>query len=457
MDIKKLVASIVIVLIVFLSISYLSYPLLGSDSGFYLAYAREFYKGNIYFIDIATSYNPLAIVILGIPYLFSAHPDPRFSLVINLLFIWSSAFVLYTILQKIKANKTENRFYALFFVLVTLLLDGSHLVLEPVSVFFQLAGLLLYLINKESNKNGYLFFAGIAIALSFLSKQYGLFILAPIGIDILINKKEIVKKTLLLSIGFLIPIALFYCYLSYNGASFLEFVNYILGKGMHLDRGNSTGINYTITTYLIGFGVFVFYNLYVFLIPYLFFKNRKNFDYKNLLFIGILPFSLLVLIIASYAHYFQYILPYSILAFAYLSYTSKTQIGKYKEVVFLISILIMSAISVVSYSRKQDKIDLQEATLQQLSSAIPFKSKVYLDGISPAFYYLCDYKSIQLNTIGFTFPGYFFPKTIIQNMEKNSFLVVSSAAYLSYRSQVGSFSKTEITINNQTFFVLKKE
>ena len=80
MDIKKLVASIVIVLIVFLSISYLSYPLLGSDSGFYLAYAREFYKGNIYFIDIATSYNPLAIVILGIPYLFSAHPDPRFEI-----------------------------------------------------------------------------------------------------------------------------------------------------------------------------------------------------------------------------------------------------------------------------------------------------------------------------------------------------------------------------------------
>ena len=117
----------------------------------------------------------------------------------------------------------------------------------------------------------------------------------------------------------------------------------------------------------------------------------------------------------------------------------------------------MSAISVVSYSRKQNKIDLQEATLQQLSSVIPNKSEVYLDGISPAFYYLCDYKSIQLNTVGFTFPGYFYPKTIVQNMEKNSFLVVSKEAYLSYKSQVGSFSKKIITVNNQTFFVLKKE
>lgn len=457
MNIKKLALFIVVVSIVFLSISYFSYPLVGADSGFYLAYSREFYNGNSYFIDIATSYNPLAIITLGIPFLFSTHPDPRFSLMINMFFIWMSSFVLFTILQKIKSNKTDNVFYALFFVLGTLLLDGSHLVLEPISVFFQLLGLLCYLLNKESNRYSYLFFAGIAIALSFLSKQYGLFILAPIGIDILLNKKEILKKSLLLGIGFIFPVALFYCYLSNNDASFIEFINYILGKGMHFDRGNSTGINYTITTYLIGFGLFLFYNLYVLLIPYLVIKNRNYLDSKNLLFIIILPFSLLVLVVASYAHYFQYVLPYSILAFVFLSQMTTTPISKFKDVVFLISILIMSAISVLSFTRKQDKIDLQEEGIQQLSAVIPTNSEVYLDGISPAFYYLCDYKSIQLNTIAFTFPGYFYPKTIVQNMKKNSFLVVSKEAYLSYRSLVGTFSKKEITIKNQTFFVLKKE
>ena len=54
------------------------------------------------------------------------------------------------ILQKITANKKENTFYALFFVLVSLLLDGSYLMLEPISVFFQLIGLLFYL---ETNVN----------------------------------------------------------------------------------------------------------------------------------------------------------------------------------------------------------------------------------------------------------------------------------------------------------------
>ncbi len=457
MNEKKTTLILVLLVIVFLSVSYLSYPLVGPDSGYYLATAREFYNGNVYFIDIATAYNPLAIIILGIPFLFSSHPDPRCSLIINMFIIWLSAFVLYFILQKIKDSKKENIFFALFFVLGSLLLDGSYLMLEPISVFFQLGGLLFYLINRESNAPKYLLFAGVAFALSFLSKQYGMFILAPIGIDILVNKNQIAKKTMLLSIGFLLPILVFYSYLSNNGAGFLEFINYIFGKGIHLDKGNGTGINYNLTTYLIGFGVFVFYNLYVLFIPVLFFKNRKTFDYKNVLFISILPFSLLVLLSASYAHYFQYVLPYALIAFAYLCYTFVTPINKYKEVVFLISILIMGVISAISYTRKQDKINLQEESIKQLSAVIPTQSEVYLDGISPAFYYLCDYKSIQLNKIGFTFPGYFYPKTIVQNMRKNSFLVVSKEAYLSYRSQVGSFSKKEITVNNQTFFVLKKE
>ncbi len=457
MNVKKTSYIFVLFVIVFLSVSYLSYPLVGPDSGYYLSIAREFYSGNVYFIDIATAYNPLAIMVLGIPFLFSNHPDPRFSLMINLMVIWSSAFVLYSILQKIKDNKKEHIFYALFFVLGSLLLDGSHLMLEPLSVFFQLTGLLFYLKNKESNATKYLIFAGVAFVLSFLSKQYGLFILAPIGIDIIVNKNSIAKKIVLVSIGFLFPLALFYYYLSSNGASFLEFIQYILGKGIELDKGTGTGINYSITTYLIGFVVFLFYNLYVLFIPILFFKNRKNFDVKNGLFISIVPFSLLVLLSASYAHYFQYVLPYALIAFACLTKTSSIQISKYKDVAFLISILIMCTISLVSYSRKQNKIALQEVTLQRLSSVIPRASKVYLDGISPAFYYLCDYKSLELNRIGFTFPGYFYPKTIIKNMEKNSYLVVSKDAYLSYRSQVSSFSKKEITINSQTFFVLKKE
>ncbi len=456
MKVKKLQYALVIVLIVFLSIGYFSYPLLGPDSGFYLATARELYSGKVYFVDIAIAYNPIAIVILGLPFLFSDSPDPRLSLVINMLVIWASSYVLYTILQKINSNRSSNLFYSLFFVLGCLLLDGSHLMLEPISVFFQLIGLHFYLNTKNSEKNNYLIFAGIAFALSFLSKQYGLFILAPIGIDILLNKKSILKKIMLIGLGFLIPIALFYSYLANNGVGFSDFIKHILGIGTQIEIGNGTGINYNLITYCFGFALFIIYNLYVLLIPSLLFKIRKQLDVKNALFLTILPFSLLVLVSASYAHYFLYVLPYALIAFVFLMHQTNTT-HPFKKITFLLSLFFMICVCAISYTGKQEKIDVQKSTYERLAAAIPKKSKVYLDGISPAFYYLCDFQSIQLNKFGFTFPGYFYQKTIVDAMETNSYLVVSEGAFPSYRSLVEGYNIKRIIINRELFYIIKKE
>lgn len=458
MNAKKTAGIVVVLLIVFLTVSYLSYPLVGPDSGYYLSMAREFYSGKIYFVDIATSYNPLAVIVLGLPYLFQNSPDFRLSLLINFIVIWTSSYILFSILQKINNAKKDNLFYSLFFVLASLMLDGSQIMLEPISVFFQLTGLLLYLMYRDSEKYRYLFFAGITIALSFLSKQYGMFILAPIGIDILINRKAIFKKSAIMALGFLVPIGLFFLYLTGNGASFIESINYMLGRGIHYDRGNGTGINYSTSTYLIGFSAFIACNLYLLLVPVLLLKIRKNFDYKGLLFISVLPFSLLVLIPASYPHYFQYVLPYALMAFVYLlSITDSSRIRKFSTVAFAISILIMGIVAAVSYSRRDVKIDWQETFIKEVSAQIPKQSKVFIDGANPALYYLCDFQSINLKKIGFTFPGYFYPKTIVQYRESNSYLIVTKEALLSYKGLLDEFSGKEITIKNQTYHIIKME
>lgn len=457
MNVQKTARIVVIILIVFLTISYLSYPLMGPDSGYYLSMAREFYSGKIYFVDIATSYNPLAVIILGLPNLLIDSPDLRWSLLINFTVIWASSYILFSILQKINNAKKDNVFYSLFFVLCSLMLDGNQIMLEPISVFFQLTGLLFYLMYRDSEKTSYLFFAGIAIALSFLSKQYGLFILAPIGIDILINKKAIVKKAVVVALGFSIPVLLLLLYLKTNGICFTEFINYILGKGIHFDRGNGTGINYSASTYFIGFGIFIAYNLYVFLIPILCFKIRKSFDYKNGVFVLGLPFSFLVLAAASYAHYFQYVLPYALIALVFLVANTTFPSNKFKELAFGFSIVIMTVVAGISFSRRQEKIDLQELSVKQFSAAIPKKSKVFIDGASPAYYYLCDFQSINLKQIGFTFPGYFYPKTIVKHMDSQSYLIVAKEAYPSYRSEVDDFPKREVSIFNQIYYIIKKE
>lgn len=456
MNFKKTTGILIFLAIVFLTISYLSYPLVGADSGFYLSQAREFYGGKTHFVDIASAYNPLAIVIFGLPYLFSDHPDPRFNLLINLFFIWASSYILFSILQKIKRAKIENVYYSLFFVLASLLLDGSHVLLEPISVFFQLTGFLFYLMYRDSEKSKFLFVTGFAIALSFLAKQYGLFLLAPIGIDILINRKGILKKSVIMAVGVLIPIVLFFLYLRNSGAGFTEFITYISGKGIHFDKGNGTGINYTLATYLIGFGVFILFNLYVLLIPMMVLKIRKNFDYKNLIYISALPFSFLILLAASYAHYFQYIVPYALISWVYLTSTTVSKSVKLKEIFFGISIVVMMAATAFSFSRKQSKIDLQIESVQKITAVVPKKAKVFLDGPSPSLYYLCDFQSINLKKIGFTFPGYFYPKTILQNMEPNSYLIVVKEAYPTYRKEVSNLPKTEITINNQLYYIIKK-
>lgn len=455
MKVEKLKYGIVIALLVFLSIHYLSYPLLGPDSGFYLANARDLYAGKVYFIDIAIAYNPLAIAVLGLPFLFSDSPDPRWSLLINMLFIWASAYILYRILRQIDRAGKENAFYALFFVAGCLLLDGSHLVLEPVSVFFQLAGLLCYLNHKASRKYSLLVFAGLAFALSFLAKQYGLFVLAPVGIDILLSRKSILKKIVLMAFGFLVPIGIFYAYLAGHGASIGEFIKDILGIGLQLEMGTGTGINYSLVTYLIGFGIFLMYNLYVLFIPYLLIKSGKPLKIKEALPLAILPFSLLVLVSASYAHYFLYVLPYALMAFVYLKHVSGFKSGL-MQAPFLASLLLMLCVSVISFGRKQEKIDFQEEAIRKLSSEIPEGSKVYLDGVSPAFYYLCGFGSVRLDRFGYTFPGYFYPKTIVSAMDKNAYLVVSAGAFPSYRKLVETFQTKQITIGGQTFLIIKK-
>ena len=454
--IKKVSLLILVSLLFFLTISDLLHQYIGTDSGYYLATARDFYNGKIYFIDIATPYNPLSIVILGIPFLFSDSPNPAFSLLINFIFIWGSAYFLFKILQRINKNDDANFFYSLFFVLVVLVLDGSQLMLEPISVFFQLLGLTFYLKSKESNKYHYLTIAGICFACSFLAKQYGLFILAPIGIDILLSKRAVLKRIFFIGIGFFLSILSFYCYLACNGATFYEFVNYIMGMGVKLDTRNRTGINYSLLLLLLAILKFLILNLYLVLIPVLIFLKKKNIESKDYLFVLLFPFSLLIFLSAYYAHYFQYVLPYGLIAFVILLRNMDHNWQKLKSILFLISIIITGSISIISYSKKRAKIDFQEKFAKVLNENIPLNSKVYLDGPSPAFYFLCHFNSINSNVIGYTFPGYFYPKTIVKHLDDNDFLVVSQNKYSLYKKWLQHYKIKKIMINEKCFFVIKK-
>uniref|UniRef100_UPI003D7F1BB5 ArnT family glycosyltransferase n=1 Tax=Pedobacter sp. TaxID=1411316 RepID=UPI003D7F1BB5 len=153
------------------------YPFVGTDAGFYLSVARELYQGKVYFIEIASSYNPLSIAYIGLPFLFSDQPDPRFFLAMNVVILVGCACLLRQIFEHISPKNASNGFLAILFFCSSLYLSGIDITLEPLSLFFQLLALWAYLRFKSNRSLAYLFLTGFCLSLAFLAKQYGYFLL----------------------------------------------------------------------------------------------------------------------------------------------------------------------------------------------------------------------------------------------------------------------------------------
>ncbi len=434
------------------------FPLLDPDSGYFLCLSRAIYNGKIYFLEIGTIYNPLAILIYGIPFLFSEFPDFRFSFFINFIFAIGSSILLFQILKKINGYLQRNIFYALYYLLVLLMLDGCSLMLETITVFFQLLSLIFYFQFKESKKLTLIFFTGIAVSLAFLSKQNGLFIIAVIGIDIIITKQLKIKNLLSLAFGIIVPILIFYFYLIYNGLGLKDCLKYSLGQGVALDMGNGTGLSYNFFTYSLGFIFFGAYNCYLVFIPIFLLKNKNKLNNKNLIYFLPFIFSLSVFFTASYMHYFQFILPYSFIMYVYCETKFNNNLHlKFHKTAYIFSIFFLGAIVVYTFFRKETKMQNQEILKNTLQTNITKNAEVYLDGISPAFYYLNEFNSINLKKIGFCFPGYFFESTIVNEMKKDSFLLLNEKAKKKYFHLFKQLEVSSILINNEKYFVCKKK
>jgi len=434
--------------------NYIIYPIIDVDSGYYLAMAREIYAGKVYFHEIGIPYNPLSIVTMGIPYLFSSDPDYFWHLLVNMIVFLCSTKLIYNILSFISKDKYLNRFYALFFLLLCLVLHGKHALLEPLSVCFQLIALWLFLKTKKDSKTLQILLVGLFIALAFLSKQYGLFIAVPIGIQIFIDKKNIIKKILLLGMGFLLPLVVFYTYLSRYNVSLPLFLKYILGQGLEMDQGNGTSLETTFFTYPMDSLYILLFNLYILLVPYLILKYFKKLNNNKYLFIITCLISFMVLYFANYWHYYQYIIPYTIILYVFLSQNG--EIKKKSIILPLVSICFLSFYALNSLNKKENVEKYRKET-ELFLNKIPERSEVFLSGPSQLFYYTCKFKSINLKNIGYTFPNYLFPKTIVNNLKTGSYIVVSEKQFNIYKELIEKYSINEILLNDKKYIVIKKE
>jgi len=378
------------------------YPIVGMDSGYYLAIAREFYQGKVYFYEIGTTYTPLSIITAGLPFLFDEQPDFRWHVLVIIMIQIGTSLIFYKILSVLTdLHVYQKIFFSSFLLLLNFTFEGLHIMLEPLSVFFQILTIYFYLLSLKEFKLFRGFLIGFFIALSFLSKQYGLFVLIPIGIDMIIRKEWNYKKWLSIFVGFSVPFLFFYFYLYNYNVEIKQFIEYLLGKGTISDF-KYVELNYFNWSRI---KVFLYINHYIFIIPILIVIFYKKMNYNLLLLL--LIFSFTPLYFATFGHYFLYIIPYALLLFAY----TFNFLDKKLHITNLAFILLITSVvfaikphRLIFYGRSKKVLDAQNLVKKNLFEEIPIYSKVFLVGISPAHYYINNYNSINLKRIGFSFP-----------------------------------------------------
>lgn len=458
---KKLntvIISILSVIIILLLFIYLKYPVFGYDSGFYLSVIREMKAGSIFFKDIAISYNPLAISIIGIPYFLFGLTNYLAFFTINLLAIFLSTLLLFKILKQLKVELVINYIFSLIFLTLCLYYDGAHILLEPIAVLFQLTALYNYLNYKNSGNQIQLLLSGLFISLAFLSKQYALFLLLPLGVDILVNTREKIKNIILLSIGLLVPIAILFIYYHKQEIDIITFIKYILAQGVNLDVGTGTGIksNFNFSSLF----KLIFLNSYLLIIPFILRAkkfNKTNIS-RNLIYILLPLASMSVFLFANYSHYYQFVIPYLIILTAYLS-TKIKDIQKEKYFyIFIFMALIKIGFSIKTTIKYQYKnYNIQQKEIPIIKKEIPKNAEVFLSGLSPAYYYIANLKSIQLNQFGFCFPGYFYPETVVNTMKSGSYLVLNKTYLNEYQILLPQFKlKKKLILEDSEVYIYIK-
>lgn len=452
----KLYSAVLLVFIGLIIYRIFNYTYASYDCGYYLSVARDMYRGNTFFTDIAVSYNPLGIVMLGLPYLFTENTTFAMHVFVNILFIILGSFVLFRILRRLKTSIHTALFFCLLYIAITLNYDGNIIMLEPFSVLFQLCGLYFFInVLEEKKVIQSIFLSGVFISLAFLSKQFGLFLLLPTGVYLLLNRTALIKRIAIFGLGVASPLVILYLFYAAKGVALMQYVSFILGKGVALDFGNGTGLIDIINT--TGIVNFIIATIFLVLIP--FYLKKTTLQKSEALFYILLPISALsVFIFANYNHYFQYLTPYLIILFVVALNTSQQ---KLKPIINQIA-LIISVAMVVFLSLKTLKLQKRNSKylmkgLAIVEQEVPKGSTVFLSRISPAFYYLLDYKSISLDKIGYTFPEYYKTETILSNLSKGDYLILTESYYNKYKAFGNQFKQKKIHFRDQDLYIFVKK
>lgn len=451
-------ASILFMVIIVLQHVYsiFKYPSIGPDSGYYLKIAYDLTNKLNFYGGINCGYTPFVMDLFSIPFYFNKNTSLEFLFVLFLMTYIFIGIVFYRIALIINADKKISFFFTIVLITNLFVLEGVHILLEPYVLLFQLLAILLVLKYKTFKTN--LLLSGFFTFLSFYSKQYGLFII-PGVLYFLFQQDKSVKKfcvnSMFFLLGVLIPVLVLAIYFNLERNLNMEyFFSQLLGikilKGEEIITGggyNYQGLLYSFWKY-VKFLPFIFL---LFLIP--FYEENRKLKYSLfsiILFLG----SLSILKFAYYLHYYQLIAPYTILII--LSIPKNVLYKNVRMLAVLCVVFLITSFKEQknTYNYKLWSYQYQSKIIKEIRKELPFKSKVFLQGISPAFYFLNKLSSPNLKKIGYKFPEELTANSIVGNLSKNSYLIANKSFVKKNKEKLKNFSLGKEI--DKGIFILKK-
>lgn len=421
----------------YISVTFL-FPYIGKDASYYLKIAFDMSHGMSFYNDMNVAYNPMVMYLLS--YLFNIFPQAGFYLTHSFFFLFYAAntFLFYKILGFFDLKKAVKQLFVIILLLSFYLFQGFNLYLEPFVLVFQLLAVFLFL-KWEVNKSWFLlFFAGVSCFFAFFSKQYGLFILPAFIFFIYINSKTLINKVQHLFyflIGFILPLIFFSIYFClYSNIPFIDFTYKLLGLKYLSGDDVVTGVNYHFFKFLESSMNFVLKAPYITIIFYAVAKKEiRLLTKKSIFYLIIISGACMQLLFAAYLHYFQLIFPFCLLLIANILHDQdrKNKLKILNAIRITSSALIITTtiwftidcFHIYKHSREQR---INKAILQDI---IPEREKVYLQGISPSYYFICKYDSPNYKELGYRFPEEFCLNRIDKNLPAGSYLIIEPKVY----------------------------
>ena len=214
--------------------------LIGRDEGQFLYLGKQIADGNILYVDIPTARAPIPLLVIGF---FSYLLDGNLHLLRLLVPLnnFLISFFIYSI-GKTYWNSFVGYFSSIMYIFSYSmpLFEEMYLMTDSFEILFGIISIFYYLkYNKEENIN-YLFFSGIFVSFSFLSKQYGLLFFAVISfyeIIKLLSSNITFQNSLythfIILLGFLTPLLLFFGYYWVTGNVNYLITEYIIGTSSY--------------------------------------------------------------------------------------------------------------------------------------------------------------------------------------------------------------------------------